>query len=110
MQDILRDMKRHTAKRLLEAVAAHPGESRKEWLLWMFERATAKEGNQFWQHDNHPIELVTQPFFDQKLDYLHQNPIQAGFVTEPHHWHWSSARNYADRATVGPLELVFAGW
>jgi REP element-mobilizing transposase RayT len=87
MQDILRDMKRHTAKNLLETIASHPGESRKEWLLWMFEHASAKEINQFWQHDNHPIELVSQPFFDQKLAYFHNNPVKAGFVTEAHHWH-----------------------
>ena len=110
MQDILRDFKRHTARTLLEAIAQHPGESRKEWLLWMFERASIKEKHQFWQHDNHPIELVTQLFFDQKIGYIHDNPVKAGFVEQSHHWHWSSARNYADRALVGPLPLVYAGW
>jgi putative transposase len=110
MEHVLRDMKRHTAKRLIEAISHHPLESRKEWLLRMFDQATTKDGSQFWQHDNHPIELVTQPFWDQKLDYLHENPVKAGFVTEGHHWKWSSARNYASRDLHGPLDLVFAGW
>jgi REP element-mobilizing transposase RayT len=110
MQNILRDYKRFTAIALLDAIAHHPGESRKEWMLWMFERASVKEKHQFWQHDNHPIELVSQSFFDQKLAYIHENPVKAGFVEQGHHWHWSSARNYANRSIIGPLPLVFAGW
>ncbi len=32
----------------------------------------------------------------QKLDYIHNNPLKAGFVTNPIHWKWSSARNIAE--------------
>ena len=30
----------------------------------------------------------------KKLDYIHNNPVTAGYVAEPHHWLWSSARDY----------------
>jgi putative transposase len=33
MEDILRDMKRHTSKAILKAIADHPQESRKDWML-----------------------------------------------------------------------------
>ncbi len=39
MQDILRDMKRHTAKAILKAIEENIQESRKDWMLWMFKRA-----------------------------------------------------------------------
>jgi len=32
---------------------------------------------------------------DQKVDSLHNNPLEAGFVIEPEHWKYSSALNYA---------------
>ena len=32
----------------------------------------------------------------QKLNYIHTNPIRAGIVEEPHHYLYSSARDYAD--------------
>jgi REP element-mobilizing transposase RayT len=58
---VLRDFKKHTSKQLLKAIEENPQESRREWLLWMFERAGKKKGNvskyQFWQHHNKPIEL-----------------------------------------------------
>ncbi len=113
LDGIMRDMKRHTSKALTKAIQEHPGESRKEWLLWMFERAGRRnpynERYQFWQQDNHPIELRTGSFMAQKLEYIHQNPVVAGFVEEPHHWSLSSARNYANPSIVGPLDLVFMG-
>jgi putative transposase len=31
----------------------------------------------------------------QKLDYIHQNPVKRGYVDQPEHWQYSSARNYA---------------
>ena len=61
MQDILRDLKSFTSRKLKEEIQMNPQESRKEWLLWMMERAGKKNGNntnwQLWQQHNHPIEL-----------------------------------------------------
>ena len=28
---------------------------------------------------------------DQKVDYIHNNPVAAGFVNNPHEWRLSSA-------------------
>ncbi|TXK26762.1 hypothetical protein FVR03_21485 [Pontibacter qinzhouensis] len=58
---IIRDMKKHTAKTIIKEIAENPQESRREWMLWMFERAGKRNSNnttyQFWQQHNHPIEL-----------------------------------------------------
>ncbi len=43
MEDIMRDMKRHTSIQLKSAIQDHPLESRKEWILWLMERAGKKE-------------------------------------------------------------------
>ncbi len=53
MQDIVRDLKKYTAKAIINAIKDNPTESRKEWMLWMFERAGTINSNnskhQFWQ-------------------------------------------------------------
>lgn len=91
-------MKQFTAKRILKAIEENTEESRREWMLWMFERAGKKvsshEKYQFWQHDNHPIELNYNAILPQKLDYQHKNPVEAGLVTRPEDWLYSSAKNY----------------
>jgi hypothetical protein len=83
---------------MLEAIQENNRESRKEWLLWMFRLAGKRNSNierfQFWQQHNKPIEIWSLKVFEQKLNYIHQNPIESGFVTEPYEWKYSSARNY----------------
>ncbi len=36
---LVRDLKKHTSKQIIKNMAENPQESRKEWMLWMFERA-----------------------------------------------------------------------
>jgi putative transposase len=109
MQDILRDFKSFTSRKLKEEISNHPGESRKEWMTWMMQRAGHKNGNnkgwQLWQQHNKPIELSSNNIMDQKLDYVHMNPVVAGFVNEPEHWKYSSAIDYA--GGKGLLNICF---
>jgi REP element-mobilizing transposase RayT len=99
LEGIIRDIKKFTSVKIIEAIKANPQESRKEWLVWLFERAGKNNGNntryQFWQQHNHPIELSTNEITDQKLEYIHQNPVEAGIVLRPEEYLYSSAINYA---------------
>lgn len=53
----------------------------------MFEKAGKKNATvvhrQFWQQHNKPIELWTVKVIQQKIDYIHKNPVKPGFVTDP---------------------------
>ena len=98
LENIMRDMKKHTSSALRAAIEQHPGESRKEWMLWMMKRAGAKNSQnsefQLWQQDNHPIELFDHKILHQKLDYIHYNPVVAGIVEKPEDYLYSSAGDY----------------
>ncbi|MDR6369149.1 REP element-mobilizing transposase RayT [Chryseobacterium bernardetii] len=98
--ELIRDFKSFTAKKLLQAIEENNQESRKEWLLWMFKKAGSQNSNikkyQFWQQNNKPIHIWSLKVFEQKLNYVHQNPVETGFVMEPWEWKYSSARNYCD--------------
>ena len=99
LEAIMRDLKKHTSKTILKVIAENPQESRREWMLWHFARAGKQNANnkdfQFWQQHNQPTELNTNFLLDQKLHYLHQNPVEAAFVNEPEHYLYSSALDYA---------------
>lgn len=106
LADVLRDLKSYSAMRILKLVQELPNESRRDWLLHMF-RFHAKYQPQnkeyiFWQKTSHPIELWTPEVFDQKVEYIHMNPVVAGYVEEPEHYLLSSAH------PRGPLELTGA--
>jgi len=97
--DLIGSMKSHTSKTLQNVIKENIQESRKEWLLWMMERAGKKNSNiekrQFWQQHNQPVELWSNEVFQQKLDYIHNNPVVSGFVSQPEHWKYSSAIDYS---------------
>ena len=46
---------------------------------------------QFWQNTNAPKKIENPHFYQQKLSYIHQNPLRKGYVAAPEHWLWSSA-------------------
>jgi putative transposase len=60
---------------------------------------------QFWQEGNHPVELSDNKMMDQKLEYIHNNPVEAGFVDKAEDYVYSSARDYAGEK--GMLEIKF---
>ncbi|KAA3640780.1 MAG: transposase, partial [Bacteroidetes bacterium] len=76
LSNLLRDFKKFTAQEIIALIKKGP-ESRKEWLLHMFEYFARFNSNnrfyQFWQQNNHPIELVSPKWIRQKLDYIHLN-------------------------------------
>ena len=97
---LIRDFKGFTSRKIVKLVEENSEESRKEWMLWMFERAATKNSNvtkrQFWQQNNHPIEIWSLKVFEQKLNYIHNNPVESGFVVNAIDWKYSSAKNYGD--------------
>lgn len=109
MQNIIRDLKRHTSETLHTAISKNNTESRREWLLWMMEKAGKKNENninfQLWQQHNQPIELRDNKMAHQKLDYMHYNPVEAGFVLRQEDWLYSSAIDY--NGGKGLLGIMF---
>ena len=99
MEGIIRDIKKFTSVKIIEAIRSNPQESRRELLLWLFERAGKHNPNniryQFWQQHSHPIELTTNEMMDQRLNYIHNNPVEAGIVLSAEDYLYSSAVNYA---------------
>jgi hypothetical protein len=77
----------------------------------MMERAGRSNPNnndfQLWQQDNHPIELNTNERMRERLDYVHNNPVKAGFVGRPEDWLWSSAADYAGMKGLIEIRHMF---
>ena len=61
---------------------------------------------QFWQKDNHPIELWSPRVIEQKLAYIHWNPVEAKIVEMPEHYLYSSASNYFKGSGLIEVEVI----
>jgi len=108
LSNILRDFKKFTSKEIVRTIKENPQESRKKWMLNRFEFA-GKYNNKiknykFWQKGNEAKEIHTNSFLEQKLNYIHDNPVKAEIVARPEDYLYSSALDYSGEK--GLLEVV----
>ena len=108
---LIGDLKRFTSKSIVKSIQENPRESRKEFLLEQFKKEAEKSSNvkhyQFWRHDNKPIELWSNKVIKQKIDYVHNNPVEEGLVYKPEDYVYSSAIDYADQKGLLENIVVF---
>lgn len=99
--------KSYTARRLLDYLE----EIRAERLLRQlaFFRKAHKDDRRYqcWEEGSHPVLMANEAMLLERLDYIHRNPVKRGYVDDPAHWRYSSARNYAGLPGLIP---VFTGW
>ena len=111
LSDVLRDFKKFTSKQIIKAIEENQHESRREWMLGIFRNEGEKNSRnthyQFWRQDNQPQELYSPAFIFQKMNYIHNNPVEAGIVERPEHYIYSSAKDYFHTKKCGLLDLAF---
>lgn len=109
LSDIIRDFKKFTAKQFLEAIIKEP-ESRRDWLLNRFKfNASLHSRNsnyQVWTQENHAIEINSNAFFEQKNNYILQNPIRAGWVDKAEDYVYCSAYELSGRGN----KITLCAW
>jgi REP element-mobilizing transposase RayT len=103
LKNTIRDFKRHTSTAITKLIISEP-ESRREWLMSLFGIAATetskKQEIKFWQTGNHAIELYSEKFVWEKINYIHNNPVRAKFVKKPEDWIYSSMSNYLELESV----------
>lgn len=108
LMSVMRDFKRHTARRIVELLQ----EEQCTWLLERLERLRAEHkfesAHQVWQEGFHPVAIVSDEIMQQKLTYLHNNPVARGLVAAPEHWRYSSAHEWC--GGVEPVLRCDAWW
>jgi putative transposase len=99
LSEVLRDFKKHTSKAFSKAIQ-EISESRRNWLLDKFSFEAQRIGRarnyKIWRDDNHALEIGEYVDIEQKINYIHNNPVQAMIVENAEDYVFSSARDYAD--------------
>lgn len=107
LSNILRDFKKYTASTILKDLEINKKESRRNWMLWLFREAGKRNSNnkkyQFRRQDNRPMEITSNEFFHQKMEYIHYNPVKEGFCKKAVEYPYSSASWYEDK--TGMIEI-----
>jgi Transposase and inactivated derivatives len=114
LSNILRDFKKYTSKRIVEAIENAVVESRKNWILRLFEHAAKRQNkkgtHQVWTHENHAIQLYSNEVIFEKVQYIHSNPVRNEIVEKAEEYIYSSAKNYADEKGLIQILKVDTLW
>ncbi len=96
--------KSFTARRIIDELEKRAFASLLEELRYFKLRHKIDQTYQLWQEGSHPQQIQSDEMMLQKLEYAHNNPVRRGYVDEPIHWRYSSARNYA--GAKGLIEVI----
>ncbi len=90
------DFKSFTARKIIDEYQERGAQHVLEQLVWHKRPFKSDRNHQFWQEGSHPQRIQGIEMMQQKVGYIHNNPVKRGWVDDPVHWCYSSARNYAD--------------
>jgi len=109
LSGIVRDFKKFTSKKLFDSLKKS-NDPRRIWMKGLFLESGEKNQNntyiQLWQQHNHPIEIYSNKVIDQKMEYIHNNPVKASIVQNPEDYLYSSARNYSGLDAVMDIDMI----
>ena len=104
--DIIRDFKKFTGAMLIRDFRTS-NDSRNAWMLDLFKKGGEKQKKkstmQLWQYNNHAKEVYSPKYTLSKIQYIHNNPVEAGIVTRAEDYLWSSAQDYSGQK--GPVKV-----
>ncbi|MCK9351324.1 MAG: transposase [Candidatus Paceibacterota bacterium] len=88
----VRDFKRHTSREIHKNIVATEPNIEKLFV-------ETDETYSIWQDTNMPIILQSEKFFQQKLNYILENPVRKNYVSDSSFWYWSSANEKCELKT-----------
>jgi len=62
-----------------------------------------EQGYSFWENSNSPKQILSDSFLEQKMNYIHLNPVQKQYVHTPEDWGWSSACKIPTKIVISEL-------
>ena len=95
LKELIGRFKSYTSKLFLNEIRFGRFESRNDWLLPLFRKLAGSNRQNgryhIWEHADYPVCLYSNHIIEQKIEYIHENPIRAGIVTEAESYKYGSA-------------------
>ena len=89
------DFKSFTATSIIKRMQEKRYQTLLQELQFYKLRHKTDQTHQLWQEGSHPEVIESDDVMWQKIEYIHNNPLRRGYVDDPTHWRYSSARSYA---------------
>ena len=103
LRDVIRDFKKFTSRKITTEMSENLNDKNRQFLSRFKiagENHCKSINFKVWKDGNHAIELYSNKFIRQKLNYIHQNPVKAGYTEKIQDWPFSSAKDYFGEKSV----------
>ena len=104
----IRNFKSYTAKKMIHSLQKRGRTLILEKLRFHKKLHKHQSIHQVWQEGVHAKQIDSDKKMNKVLEYIHFNPVKAGYIEDPVQWRYSSARNYFGRAGLIPVSLFDA--
>jgi putative transposase len=104
ISNIMGSIKSFTAKQIIDILKKHEMRDMLEKFRSLKAGYKTESEFQIWQEGFHPQLISSTEMFEQKLEYIHFNPVRRGIVNNPVDYYYSSAGFYYE-GIQGPLEV-----
>jgi len=91
---VIQEFKSYTAREIIALTKSTGRVDLLNQFMLQKKRYKDESNHQVWQESAHPQIIQSDEMLDQKIEYIHNNPVRRGYVDTPEHWRHSSARNY----------------
>lgn len=102
----IRIFKSYTARQIIDWLERYNHDQILRQMKFFKRRHKVGQEYQVWQEGSHPQLITSRSMLNQKLDYIHHNPVRAGYVESPGHWRYSSFKHYDGKDCLLPITVV----
>ena len=98
--------KSYTARQIIDYLNQNDYKEILRLLKFFKKQHKRLQDYQVWEEGSHPQLIHDRRMLNQKLDYIHYNPVRSGFIDDPLHWRYSSYRHYEGRECLLPITVL----
>ena len=109
LSSAISSFKSYTARQIIDFLTLRRAEHVLHQLAFYKALHKTDRTYQLWQEGVHPELIQGEAMMRQKIEYIHNNPVQRGYVDLPIHWRYSSARNYAGLEGLLAVTTAWSG-
>jgi REP element-mobilizing transposase RayT len=95
LSSVIKNFKSYTARKIIDLLERRSAGVLLKQLHFHKEANKVDSEYQLWQEGSQPKQIDSDEMMWQKIEYTHDNPVKRGYVSDPVHWRYSSAANYA---------------
>jgi putative transposase len=103
----MESFKKYTSRRIIDLLRSKNVTTILDQLMFYKKAHKSDRTYQLWQEGIAPKLIQSEPMMIDRINYIHNNPVKRGYVDDPIHWRYSSARNYANQAGLIEIEKLW---